>query len=94
MRLREKEQEVIIKAIHSVDEDAVIYLFGSRVDTNKRCGDIDILILSEKIDYGDKLRIKKNIFTVLDEQKIDLVVSRDKSDPFVRTAIRQGIRLT
>ena len=94
MRLSEKEQEVILQAIHSVDEDAVIYLFGSRVDNNKKGGDIDILILSEKIGYNDKLRIKKNIFTVIDEQKIDLVVSKDKSEPFVRTAIRQGIRLT
>ena len=61
MRLRELEKKSIVKTIKAVDPEAKIYLFGSRVDDNRRGGDIDLLIITDKLTYDDKLAIKKQI---------------------------------
>ena len=93
MRLKDKEKQVILQAIHSIDPNAKIYLFGSRVDDSDKGGDIDLLVFSRKISYGDKLAVKKNIFSVLDKQKIDLIVTKDGGEPFVRMVLEQGVQL-
>jgi len=93
VRLKDKEKQVILQAIHSIDPNAKIYLFGSRVDDSDKGGDIDLLVFSRKISYGDKLAVKKNIFSVLDEQKIDLIVTKDGGEPFVRMVLEQGVQL-
>ncbi len=43
--------------------------------------------------YGDKLAVKKNIFSTLDEQKIDLIVTKDGGGPFVQMVLEQGVHL-
>ena len=93
MRLKNIEIEIIEKAIHSLDPDASIYLFGSRVDESRKGGDIDLLIFYRTLTYGDKIKIKKRIFEKMEEQKIDLIIARDNTDPFVRLALEQGERL-
>jgi len=93
VRLKDKEKQVILQAIHSIDPNAKIYLFGSRVDDSDKGGDIDLLVFSRKISYGDKLAVKKNIFSVLDKQKIDLIVTKDGGEPFVRMVLEQGVQL-
>jgi len=93
MRLKEKERQIIIQAIKSIDPNASVYLFGSRVNDSGKGGDIDLLLLSHKITYGDKLKIKKSIFTALEEQKIDIFLSKNTDNPFVRLALEQGVRL-
>ena len=49
MRITEHEMNVIIEAVKNADQEARVWLFGSRVDDSKKGGDIDIAILSEKI---------------------------------------------
>ncbi|MFH1563310.1 MAG: nucleotidyltransferase domain-containing protein [Nitrospirota bacterium] len=93
MRLKENEKQVIIQAVKSIDPQAHLYLFGSRVDDSRKGGDIDILIFSDKMNYDNKLNIKKDIFTVIEEQKIDLFVSKDRDEPFVQMVLEQGIQL-
>ena len=93
MRLKAKEKQVILRAIHSIDPNAKVYLFGSRVDDSSKGGDIDLLVFSPKISYGDKLVVKKNIFSILDEQKIDLIVTKDGGEPFVKMVLEQGAQL-
>lgn len=93
MRLDENERNAIISSIRALDPDAEIYLFGSRTDTAKRGGDIDILILSSCLTNSDKISIKRRIFEQIEEQKIDLLIARDNSDPFVRLALKTGIKL-
>ena len=93
MRLKECEIKTIEKAIHAFDPEAVIYLFGSRVDDHQKGGDIDLLIFSNSLAYGDKLKIKYKLFEQMEEQKIDLVIARDTIDPFVRLALERGVRL-
>lgn len=93
MRLSETEQQIIKDAVHSIDSQARIHLFGSRADDTKRGGDIDLLIFSTKIKFKDKLDIKAKIFEKMDEQKIDLLIATDTQDPFVRLALKNSVEL-
>jgi len=93
VRLNDEEKRVILQAIHSIDPNAKVYLFGSRVDDSGKGGDIDLLVFSRKISYGDKLVVKKNIFSTIDEQKIDLIVTKDGGEPFVQMVLEQGVQL-
>lgn len=93
MRLAVGEQLAIREAIHAVDEEASIYLFGSRVDDAARGGDIDLLVLSSRIALIAKLGILARLHQQLGERKIDLVVYADASRPFPRMVIEEGVRL-
>ncbi len=84
MRLTLKEISAIKKNVLHFDSEAKIYLFGSRVDNNKKGGDIDILVISDKIGFSEKLKIRTEIFKEIEEQKLDLVVKKDFSDLFVQ----------
>ncbi len=52
VRLSKNEIEIIKNTIKKYDPDAKIIIFGSRADLSKRGGDIDILVVSKKIDYN------------------------------------------
>jgi predicted nucleotidyltransferase len=93
MRLQPKEISVITSAVHEHDPQASIYLFGSRTDDSARGGDIDILVLSASLTFKDKLKIKAKIFESMEEQKLDILISKDTNDPFVRLAMGNGVRL-
>ncbi|BBO80255.1 nucleotidyltransferase domain-containing protein [Desulfosarcina ovata] len=93
MRLSSEEKKIIVGAVLNLDAKARIYLFGSRVDDRQKGGDIDILILSDCLTFKDKLKIKANLFETMEDQKIDLLIARDESDPFVKIALDTGVRL-
>ena len=93
MRLNTAEQQAIRQAIASSDQDAVIYIFGSRVDDSAKGGDIDLLILSRRINLMAKLEILAKLHQVLGERKIDLAVYPDLADPFARMASENGVKL-
>ena len=94
MRLHQTEIQAIKETILSLDENAEIYIFGSRTDQTLKGGDIDILVLSQSLSFGDKLKIKQMIFEKMEEQKIDLIIARDTSSPFVRMAFKKGVKIT
>jgi uncharacterized protein len=93
MRLTHSEVQWIKTVIRTYDQDAQIYLFGSRVDDCKRGGDIDLLIFSHAIGMTEKRKIRLGLYDRLGEQKIDLIVAQDTQQPFVRIALEQAIRL-
>ena len=90
MRLRQEDRHAIIKAVTGLDPAARVYLFGSRVDDHAKGGDIDLLVFSEKLGWKDKLTLKKAIFSEVEEQKIDIVLTRDGSEPFVQYVLPQS----
>ncbi|HMS64390.1 MAG TPA: nucleotidyltransferase domain-containing protein [Ignavibacteria bacterium] len=75
MRLKDFEINAIKEAVLSIDKNAKVYLFGSRVDDSKKGGDIDLIVSSEIISKEDVIKIKLKIFEQLDEQKIDILIS-------------------
>ncbi|MFC1616677.1 nucleotidyltransferase domain-containing protein [Candidatus Margulisiibacteriota bacterium] len=93
MRLNNKEIVSIKETVLEYDPEALIYLFGSRVDPQKKGGDIDLLVLSQKLTEKDKTKIRLGLFDKLGEQKIDLIIAKDLKKPFVRIAHDQGVLL-
>ena len=61
MRLHKKEIKVLKSTLATLSCDAKLYLFGSRVDDNTRGGDIDLLIVSNKLKKRFK-SLKNRIF--------------------------------
>lgn len=91
MRLTTKEAEIIKHAILKYAPDAKVFLYGSRVDETARGGDIDVLALTKHNDLETKLKIKVELFKHLEDQKIDLLLAKDKeASPFVRMAFEQA----
>jgi predicted nucleotidyltransferase len=93
MRLAKEEQSAISDAIHQADAEALIYLFGSRVDDTAKGGDIDLLVLSKKINLMTKLDILAQLHHRLGERKIDIAVYPDTTRPFTRMVMKDGMRL-
>jgi predicted nucleotidyltransferase len=95
MRLANNEIEAIKSSFTSVFGTGHIYLFGSRIDDTQKGGDIDLYI---DTDYNDNIQTKKIEFLVelkskIGEQKIDVVISKDKSRAIEQEALSKGIRL-
>lgn len=84
MRLSDKEISSIKTNILRFDAEAKIYLFGSRVNDDAKGGDIDVLVISDKISFNEKLKIRTGIFNEIEEQKLDLVIKKDFNDVFVK----------
>lgn len=93
MRLSMPERKIIRRCIRSFDPQARIYLFGSRANDNARGGDIDLLIISNKINFIDKIKLKVMIFKEIEEQKIDMLITHDTKKPFVKLSLHEGVRL-
>jgi predicted nucleotidyltransferase len=93
MRITEHEKKVIIDAVQSTDPNAKVWLFGSRTDDSKKGGDIDIGILSLKVDVMEEIEIRQKICDKIGEQKIDLVASRNGQEAFFKYAVTKGILL-
>lgn len=74
MRLTNKEIDTIKSSVLTLDAEAHVYLFGSRVDDAKRGGDIDLLIESNILTKQDLRKIRWQFFDIFGEQKMDLVL--------------------
>ena len=101
VRLGDAEREVLRQAARECFEpDAVVRLFGSRLDDSRKGGDIDLLI---ETALTDPARIAKAhlhflsfIYRRLGEQKIDLLIdypSRQTRAPIYDIARSQGVVL-
>ena len=90
MRLSSKEIETIKQIIDDIFTDAKVYLFGSRLDMDKKGGDIDLYV-----DAKDKESLlEKKIKAVsklerLLQKPVDLVVSRDKKRDFEQEILKK-----
>ncbi|NPA10614.1 MAG: nucleotidyltransferase domain-containing protein [Epsilonproteobacteria bacterium] len=67
LRLSEKELSQIKKIKDFIDAD--IYIFGSRLEMNKRGGDIDLYIVPKsKISAREKVLLKMKIRSFLEDE--------------------------
>lgn len=88
----------IIKKIakENFGENAQVYLFGSRINDQKKGGDIDLYIETDvKENLLDrKLKMLVDIKKIFGEQKIDIVVNNFQNNKHVYSvAKREGLRL-
>jgi predicted nucleotidyltransferase len=93
MRLTKEQIAAIKNQVHQFDKDAVVRLFGSRVHDELRGGDIDLLILSSKITYRDKLLLRSLLKDHLGNRKIDILVKDKPDSAFTKEAFRNSITL-
>ena len=93
MRITDEEHQAISNTIHQADAEAMIYLFGSRVDDSAKGGDIDLLVLSKKINLMDKLDILAQLHQRIGARKIDIAIYPDTTRPFPRMVIQTGVPL-
>lgn len=95
MRLSEFQIESIRNSVNNNISNYELRLFGSRVDDNKKGGDIDLLLLTkEKIESERKRRILREIKNLIGEQKIDLVnFTFDEESNFKEIAMEESIIL-
>jgi len=95
MRLSSEVRNVIQDAFIQVFGEGDLYLFGSRVDDMRKGGDIDLYVDTENREHmGEKrleflTRIKRHI----GDQRIDLVVAREKKRTIDKVATSRGILL-
>lgn len=99
MRISEFEIESIKNLAHRhFGKDVQVFLFGSRVQNQKRGGDIDLFISNSN---GEKLKIRAKINFITDlvlqigEQKIDVILDNPaiKNSVFYKTINQTGILL-
>ena len=90
MRLDMCERKALMYALEDFKGD--VYLFGSRVDTAKKGGDIDLLLIPKKENNPLKLsmQIEAKFFSLC-EEKIDVVVYTNSS--FCKEIIKHAKRL-
>ena len=96
MRLQDFEISTIKSAAsHIFGNGSKVVLFGSRVDDDLKGGDIDLYIQpSDKNNLWEKkIAFLVQLKSILGDQKIDVVISRDKSRLIEQEAIRKGIEL-
>ena len=99
MRLDAKTREIIKSEVASqLGAEAVVRLFGSRVDDAQRGGDIDLLIeprqaLAHRVQA--ECRLAARLFIRLGGRKVDVLIKNplQPQQPIHEQALRQGIIL-
>ena len=98
MRLSSHEVATIkATAAEVFGADAVVRLFGSRVDDDARGGDIDLHIQARPPNATIKheVRFRSELWKRLDEPQVDVVLTAHGKAPrwIDRAALRKGIML-
>ncbi|MCM2322989.1 MAG: nucleotidyltransferase domain-containing protein [Oligoflexia bacterium] len=96
MRLSSEEVHSIKTVIGNLDSQAKVYLFGSRVRDNLKGGDIDLLVLSDRMDLAQRILALSEIKLRIGDQKIDLLVRKPTDatqDPFIQSVLGEAILL-
>lgn len=94
MRLEQREIEVLKSTLRKLSLRAKLYLFGSRVDDMKKGGDIDLLVVSDKLTKKDLRLLRIEFFKHFGEQKMDIILDNGEfKDPFVRHIFQKAVLL-
>ena len=91
MRLSKREVDIIKETINNYCKNPKIYLFGSRLDDNKKGGDIDIFIISEQNDYETKIKIASKLEYIIDKP-VDIIIHKDFNRKIEQEALK-GVEL-
>ena len=93
MRLKKWEIDIIKNSAKEVFGDEVIVkLFGSRVDDNKKGGDIDLYVITKNNSFENQRKFWSLLQIKLGEQKIDIIYNENSNRDIEKIA-NQGIIL-
>jgi len=99
MRLRDDEIQTICDEVtRAFGSEAVVRLFGSRVDDSRRGGDIDLYIEvpgDERTRLEQERQLRHALLTRLGDQRIDIITAPPggKGRSIDDVALRQGVAL-
>ncbi|MGZ3744780.1 MAG: nucleotidyltransferase domain-containing protein [Pseudobdellovibrionaceae bacterium] len=96
MRISKDFVSFLKQQVLSLDPQAKLFLFGSRIQDHLQGGDIDLLVLSDLISFSQKIDLLVQLKMKFGEQKIDLKVSprsSQKQDPFVAEILKEALEL-
>ena len=95
MRLQSDQVQFLKNQLKKCDSVARLYLFGSRTDDLLKGGDIDLLVVSQKLRKVDLWKIRQPFYEQFGEQKIDIVITNQDEKPsaFVRHIFTQAVEL-
>ncbi len=94
MRLDNDQIKVLKDKLQSLSSSAKLYLFGSRVDDDARGGDIDLLVVSDKLTKKDLRLLRIEFFKYFGEQKLDIVLDNGElKNPFVQHIFPKAVML-
>jgi hypothetical protein len=101
MRLTDSQTTIICNTLlHHFGQGTQAWLFGSRVDEQRKGGDIDLYLEPELQDpavlVDAKLHCLVDLHKQLGERKIDLVICRKaykETLPIFNIALEQGVKL-
>lgn len=95
MRLTAEQQAAITTTFVEVFGKGEIRLFGSRVDDNRRGGDIDLYVMPDQRTRLADARITflARLKSRIGEQRIDLVIAAEPPRSIDQIAQTQGILL-
>jgi len=93
MRLSKEEVKIIKRVVKQNFGEAKVYLFGSRLNENKRGGDIDLFIISS----NNQNLLQKKIKTISKLERVlykpvDIVVHKNYTKSIEQEALK-GIEL-
>lgn len=94
MRLCKEQIEVLKSKLETLSLDAKLYLFGSRVVDTARGGDIDLVVVSDKLSEKDLKLLMVDFFKHFGEQKLDIVLDNGEfQNPFTRHIFQKAVLL-
>ncbi|NPA11174.1 MAG: nucleotidyltransferase domain-containing protein [Epsilonproteobacteria bacterium] len=90
MRLSKQELEIIKTTVNEEVGECDIYIFGSRLDDNKRGGDVDIYV-DKKLTYTQKLdliiKLKDRLFLPVD------IVYKSNAERLIEKEAKKGVKI-
>ena len=87
MRLTENEIKFIKETINKY-LPSKIYVFGSRLDDNKKGGDLDLYLIPEIKPSLEKIGLIKMILEEKLMLKVDIVIAKDKTREIEQQALK------
>jgi len=87
MRLKNKEIDIIKSTITNIFEDVTVYLFGSRLDNDKKGGDIDLFIIAKNATFTHKIHALSKLQRQL-HKPVDIVLHKDFSRDIEQEALK------
>lgn len=99
MRISAEQHQIIVQAVHQFfGQTGSVRLFGSRVDDQRKGGDLDLLVELPRLPLDapwQAARLEARLQQLLGEQKIDVILAGPENAawPIVQEASRTGISL-
>ena len=95
MRLNIKQRDAIVETFIEVFGKGEIRLFGSRLDDNRKGGDIDLYVIPASRNHlaENRLIFLARLKRRIGDQKIDLVIAGSEPRPIDLLARQQGVIL-